>query len=561
MKKVKKIILLATIMFLSGTIMQAQVKIGENSTPAKGALLDLNGTYKGGLLLPNVAITDLEVIPAGFTERGGADTAADLAGMIVWSTDAVNSGLYMWDGGVWQSLMCQEMVFPCSGLAPAPTAVDIPTGPFATGEIFPVSCTATEEGTTFYIWTVPAGLSITSGQGTKTINVSGTASTYNKNGFTVFAVNQCGQSATVNGGTGQIVVTAVLSTTPPPSSSIEISSGGNTELDGGTVSGGNCESYSYQWQVFNSPDWVNIPSATNALYQTPALSVNTQYRRIATCGTEKVTSGVITVTIKQVAEPGSVTATNTTICSGTSTTLNYTGGTGVTFEWYSGSCGGAPVGTGNSLQVSPTLTTTYYGRWKSGDSYSECKSVVVNVTQPVTPSVTISGGTTVTTGTNITFTATPTNGGTSPSYQWKVNGTNDGTNSATFTRKWASAGTKVITCEMTSGVSCVSSSTAISNQITVIVSADLATSTPCEVNDMMNLHPVAKDYPYRELGPKFCAAYKTNLWDYVLNPVIEWDWIDGNWVLRGAREVYGAQDDIGPNCSIPHGTTYKYWMK
>ena len=48
---------------------QAQVKIGQDAAPAKGAVLELNsvtgsGNYIGGLRLPNVKITDLSAIPA-----------------------------------------------------------------------------------------------------------------------------------------------------------------------------------------------------------------------------------------------------------------------------------------------------------------------------------------------------------------------------------------------------------------------------------------------------------------------------------------------------------------
>ncbi|GHT47704.1 hypothetical protein FACS189440_09010 [Bacteroidia bacterium] len=418
--KMKKMMFLMLMLITLGTAsMNAQVKIGGNDSPAKGALLDLNGDYKGGLLLPNVAITNLGVIPAGFTERGGADTAEDLTGMIVWSTDDVNTGLYMWDGNNWQSLMGQGGVAPCTGPATAPMAVTIPAGPFANDEVFEVSCTATEDGTTFFIWTAPAGLSITGGQGTKTIRVAGPANTYDKDEFTVFAVNPCGASATADGGNGQIVVKDALSTTPPPNTTIEIPSGGDTELDAGTVSGGNCGSYSYQWQVFNSPNWQNITGATGAKYQTPALTAEAQYRRIATCGSETVLSATITVTIKQVTEPTSVTASSTAVCSGDPTTLSYTGGSGATFVWYSGSCGGTQAGTGNNLQVSPTATTVYYGRWESGSSYSDCKPVTVTVnTVPANPGDITLSPTSITVGQTTTATVDAVAGATS--YVWTL---------------------------------------------------------------------------------------------------------------------------------------------
>ena len=463
------------LLFFLGTGMQAQVKIGSNNAPASGALLDLNGTYKGGLLLPNVAITDLGLIPAGFTERGGEDSAPDLAGMIVWSTDLVNLGLYMWDVEDWQAL--SGSVMPCSGPAPAPTAITIPAGPFANGETFDVSCTATEDGTTFFIWTAPSGLSITGGQGTKTVAVSGTQGTYNKSGFTVFAVNQCGQSATADGGAGQISVNATLATTVPPSTSIEIPSGGNTGLDGGTVSGGNCANYSYQWQVFNSPDWENIPAGTTEIYQTPALTVDTKYRRITTCGTETVTSGEITVTIKLIAEPDNVTATDLTITCGNATSLSYTGGTGSTFVWYSGSCGGTQVGTGNNLTVSPAVTTTYFGRWENGGSVSDCKPVTVTVNK-IASSVTISGNSSVNTNTTVTFTAGNPGGVPGVTYSWSAPGGSPSTgNASTFTTKWASAGTMNVTITLTPNNDCYASASATKQ---ISVTPDIRLSSICK---------------------------------------------------------------------------------
>ncbi|MEJ7681481.1 MAG: Ig-like domain-containing protein [Segetibacter sp.] len=93
----------------------------------------------------------------------------------------------------------------------------------------------------------------------------------------------------------------------------------------------------------------------------------------------------------------------------------------------------------------------------------------VNAIQPVSVSIAASA-TTICSGTSVTFTATPTNGGTTPSYQWKVNGTNAGTNSATFTTT-SLVNNDVVTVILTSNVTpCASGNPATSNAITEIVS-------------------------------------------------------------------------------------------
>ena len=68
-------------------------------------------------------------------------------------------------------------------------------------------------------------------------------------------------------------------------------------------------------------------------------------------------------------------------------------------------------------------------------------------------------------GTSVTFTATPVNGGATPSYQWKKNGVNAGTNSATWTTTGLN-NNDVITCVMTSSISGALNNPATSNAIT-----------------------------------------------------------------------------------------------
>jgi hypothetical protein len=93
-----------------------------------------------------------------------------------------------------------------------------------------------------------------------------------------------------------------------------------------------------------------------------------------------------------------------------------------------GSCDGTSVGTGNNLVVSPSNTTTYYGRWENFCGNSTCQTVTVNVSSLTTSVIIEASPLTVCNGTSVTYKAIPTNGGSSPTYQWKVNGTNVGTN-------------------------------------------------------------------------------------------------------------------------------------
>lgn len=79
--------------------------------------------------------------------------------------------------------------------------------------------------------------------------------------------------------------------------------------------------------------------------------------------------------------PSSITGTSP-ICNGSSSTLSVSGGslgTNAAWKWYSGSCGGTPVGTGSSISVSPVTTTTYYVRAEGDCNTTTCVSFTVNV--------------------------------------------------------------------------------------------------------------------------------------------------------------------------------------
>lgn len=100
-------------------------------------------------------------------------------------------------------------------------------------------------------------------------------------------------------------------------------------------------------------------------------------------------------------------------------------------------------------------------------------SIVMSVTPSVVPSISIAtNATTSCSGNPVTFTASAVNGGTAPIYQWKVNGVNAGTNSATFTTSSLING-QVVTCSLTSNAACASSITATSNSIAISISTSV----------------------------------------------------------------------------------------
>ncbi len=98
----------------------------------------------------------------------------------------------------------------------------------------------------------------------------------------------------------------------------------------------------------------------------------------------------------------------------------------------------------------------------------------ISVCRTATPSLSLStANTTVCTGSSVTITANPTNGGTAPTYNFKVNGSSvQNSTTATYTSSSFSNG-DVVTCVMTVGYSCATSSTATSsNNITMTILAN-----------------------------------------------------------------------------------------
>ena len=116
------------------------------------------------------------------------------------------------------------------------------------------------------------------------------------------------------------------------------------------------------------------------------------------------------------------------------------------------------------------------------------QEVVATIGSNVTPSVSITSSdadNSICSGTSVTFTATPVNGGSAPSYQWKLNGANVGTNSATYSNSTL-ANNDVVTVVMTANNACQTASTANGNSITTAVTNTVSPSVSMVSDDADN---------------------------------------------------------------------------
>ncbi len=121
-----------------------------------------------------------------------------------------------------------------------------------------------------------------------------------------------------------------------------------------------------------------------------------------------------------VTSPTSITASAATICAGQSVTLTANGAMGTTY-WYTGSCGGAQIGTGATLTVTPNVTTTYFVNNNSGGQFSpNCATITITV-NPSPPAPTATGNTSLCGPGTTTRTASGGN-----SYIWYANSNGTG---------------------------------------------------------------------------------------------------------------------------------------
>ena len=363
-----------------------------------------------------------------------------------------------------------------------PTITVTPTATtICSGTSLSFTASSTNAGTPTYKWKLGSGY------------ISGaTNSTYNTFGAVNGDVYSVEMISTATCAVPAIVTSLGVTMTVTPSVTPTITATGASTICTGnpitlTATPTNGGTPTYKWKLGSA----YISGATNSTYITTGAVNGDSYSveitsSLACASPATVTSAGVTITVSSSVTP-TVTASSslTTICPGTSITLTAgsTNGGTPTYKWKLG-----------SAYISGATNATYITTGAvNGDSYSveitsslACASpstvtstgVTITVTPAVTPTVNItsSGSTTICPGTGITFTATPTNGGTTPIYQWKLGGVNiAGATTATYSTTTAVNGDSY-TVTMTSNATCVSPATTTSNAIVITVNALLSPS-------------------------------------------------------------------------------------
>jgi hypothetical protein len=238
-----------------------------------------------------------------------------------------------------------------------------------------------------------------------------------------------------------------------------------TPVNGGTTP-------AYQWfknsvAIATGATYTYVPVNGDAIYV--VLTSN------ATCATgNPATSNTITMTVNPILPVSvSIAASANPVCEGTSVTFTATpinGGTIPLYQWYMNN---SAVATGSNFTYVPANGDAIYVVMTSNatcatgnPATSNTITMAVNPNLPVSVSIAASANP-VCAGTSVTFTATPTNGGTAPAYQWFKNTVAVGTG-ATYT--YVPVNGDVIYVVLTSNAApCATGSPATSNTVTMTV--------------------------------------------------------------------------------------------
>ncbi|TPG36268.1 T9SS sorting signal type C domain-containing protein [Flavobacterium pectinovorum] len=338
--------------------------------------------------------------------------------------------------------------------------------------------TTSATNATSYTWTISGSGNTISGTGT-TGTVTWAAGFSGSATISVVA-NGCGTSSTVST-TVNVTPTVGTPTAVTPAATTICQGSSNTTY---TTSATNATSYT--WTVTGAGNTISGTGTTGTVTWAAGFSGSATISVKANgCSSSSTVSTTVTVTpnLSAVAITPTGGQALCLISSGTLLTVAETGGGTITpRQWGKRSVTGGtitPIASATAVTFTPTGANLGVGNWLIVcTSTPSCGSPIVSneVSVTVSPdlaasvSIAASPSGAICAGTSVTFTATATNGGTTPTYQWFNGLTQVGTGSTYSSSTLAN--NDAIKVVMTSNASpCLTGSPATSNTITMTVNA------------------------------------------------------------------------------------------
>lgn len=369
-----------TYQWSGGSSATTSVIIVGPATSTTYSVIPSNGSCSGNPVAVTVSVTPIPtatinpstivICPgqsATLTASGGTSYqwsggSTDTSSVIVVSPDAASTNytVTVSDGGCSANAVATVSVSPTITITPAVASI-------CSGQ----SVTITASGGNSYQW---------SGGSTATTSV-----------ITVTPANTSTYVVSVTSGSCSAADSVTIHVTPSPT----VTASGNQIICPGqtatlTATGGN----SYQWSGGSS-------ATTSVIAVTPTLT--TTYSVTTTTGT--CTSAPATLTVSVAPVPNiAITASDTIICPGQTSTITASGGG--TYQWSGGS-----TSNNSTIFASPTNTTTYVVTVSNG-TCTAADSLTIHVL-PSSPTVTASGNFFICSGQTTTLTASG-----APGYQW-----------------------------------------------------------------------------------------------------------------------------------------------
>jgi uncharacterized protein (TIGR02145 family) len=246
----------------------------------------------------------------------------------------------------------------------------------------------------------------------------------------------------------------------------------------------------FKWQLSTTSSttgFSDIGSSNSASYSPGSVTQTTWFKRVARVDCMSDWSGAVESNVIEinVVPPllvdVSITASANIVCAGAQVTFTATptnGGANPFFQW---KINGINTGGNNPVLLCTPLNgdcitcvlTSNLSCTTGNPATSNVICMSVNPNLSVGISITASANP-VCEGTLVTYTATPMNGGTTPVYQWKVNGIIVGANNPVYS--YIALNGDVITCILTSNALCASGNPATSNALTMIVNSNMPVS-------------------------------------------------------------------------------------